>query len=60
MSEMLEQVARNRAYWDDLARQYVGAGEHAWTQEEPAWGIWKVPESEVQVFPEELARILSS
>ena len=55
MSETLEHVARNRAYWDDLARQYVEAGERAWAREEPAWGIWNVPEAEVQVFPEKLA-----
>jgi SAM-dependent methyltransferase len=55
MSEMLEHVARNRTYWNDLARQYVEAGERSWAQEEPAWGIWKVPEAEVQVFPEILA-----
>ena len=55
MSEVLRDVARNRAYWDVLARQYVEAGERAWAQEEPAWGIWQVPEAEVQVFPEKLA-----
>jgi SAM-dependent methyltransferase len=55
MSEVLRDVARNRAYWDVLARQYVEAGERAWAQEEPAWGIWQVPEAEIQVFPEKLA-----
>src|ERR1700719_4603081 len=53
MSELLEHVVRNRAYWDDLARQYVEAGERAWAQNEPAWGIWQVPEAELQVFSEE-------
>jgi SAM-dependent methyltransferase len=55
MSKLLEHVARNRAYWDDLARQYVEAGESAWAQEEPAWGIWHVPEAELQVFSEQLS-----
>ncbi len=55
MSELLEHVARNRAYWDDLAGQYVEAGERAWAQEEPAWGIWQVPEAELQIFSEQLA-----
>jgi SAM-dependent methyltransferase len=50
MSELQEHVARNRAYWDDFARQYVEAGERAWAQEEPAWGIWQVPEAELQIF----------
>jgi ubiquinone/menaquinone biosynthesis C-methylase UbiE len=52
---MTEHVARNRAYWDDLARQYVEAGERAWAQKEPAWGIWRVSEAELQIFPEQLS-----
>lgn len=48
MSELPEHVARNRAYWDDLAQQYVEAGERAWAQEEPTWGICGVPEAEIR------------
>jgi len=48
-------VARNRAYWDDLAKEYVEAGERAWAKKEPAWGIWQVPEAELQVFPEQIS-----
>jgi SAM-dependent methyltransferase len=55
MSKLLEHVARNRVYWDDLARQYVEAGERAWAQEEPAWGICQVPEAELQVFSGQLS-----
>jgi len=55
MSELPDHVARNRAHWDDLAPQYIEAGERAWAQEEPTWGIWQVPEAEVQVFSEDLA-----
>jgi ubiquinone/menaquinone biosynthesis C-methylase UbiE len=55
MSKLREHVARNRAYWDDLARQYVEAGERAWAQEDPVWGIWQVPEAELQVFPRQLS-----
>jgi SAM-dependent methyltransferase len=55
MSELMEHVARNRAYWDDLARHYVESGERAWAREEPAWGIWQVPEAELHIFSEQLA-----
>jgi ubiquinone/menaquinone biosynthesis C-methylase UbiE len=55
MSKLLEHVARNRAYWDKFAPQYVESAERAWAQEEPVWGIWQVPESELQVFPEQLS-----
>jgi SAM-dependent methyltransferase len=54
MSELREHVVRNRAKWDGLAPQFVEAGERAWAREEPAWGIWEVPEAEVQVLSENL------
>lgn len=38
-----------------MGRQYVEAGERAWAQEEPAWGIWQVPEAGLQIFSEQLA-----
>jgi SAM-dependent methyltransferase len=55
MTELPEHVRRNRAHWDQLAPQYVAAGEHGWTITEPNWGIWSVPESEVRMFPGDLA-----
>ena len=55
MSKLLEHVVRNRAKWNDLALQFVDSGERAWAREEPAWGIWQVPEAEVRAFPEKLA-----
>jgi len=33
----------------------VEAGERAWAQEEPTWGIWGGPEAELQIFSEQLA-----
>jgi SAM-dependent methyltransferase len=38
-----------------LAREYVEAGERSWAQKEPAWGIWQVPEAELQVFSKQLS-----
>jgi 2-polyprenyl-3-methyl-5-hydroxy-6-metoxy-1,4-benzoquinol methylase len=55
MCEPLEHVTRNRAYWDDLARQYIEAGQRAWAQEVPEWGIWHVPETEIHLLSEPLA-----
>jgi SAM-dependent methyltransferase len=55
MSELQEHVLRNRAYWDGLASQYVEAGERAWAREGPTWGIWQVPEAELQLFPKQLS-----
>jgi len=55
MSDLPEHVRRNRAHWDQLALQYAAAGEHGWACQEPAWGIWSVPEAVVRMFPDNLA-----
>jgi SAM-dependent methyltransferase len=50
-----EYVLRNRAQWDDWARNYAEAGERGWAQEAPDWGIWDVPESQLRLLPDDLA-----
>jgi SAM-dependent methyltransferase len=50
-----DHVERNRARWDAWAAEYVAAGERAWAQAEPTWGIWGVAESALGVLPPELA-----
>ena len=42
-----EHVLRNRAAWDSFADEFVEPGHEAWSTDEPSWGIWSVPESEV-------------
>ncbi|HWH20139.1 MAG TPA: class I SAM-dependent methyltransferase [Solirubrobacterales bacterium] len=54
MADLPEHVARNRAFWDELAPKYVPEGRRNWASEEPVWGIFAVPESEVGLLPEEL------
>jgi SAM-dependent methyltransferase len=49
-----EHVARNRAHWDAMAGDWVAGGERSWAQDEPTWGIWGVPESELRLLPAEL------
>jgi SAM-dependent methyltransferase len=48
-------VRRNRAHWDQQAAWYAEAGERAWAQDEPTWGVFQVPESRLGVLPEDLA-----
>ena len=50
--ELPEHVARNRAYWDGMAHEWVDPGRRNWTQTEPHWGIWQIPESEVRLLPD--------
>jgi SAM-dependent methyltransferase len=54
-AELPEHVRRNRAYWDARAAAYVGPGEDKWARQEPTWGIWRVPDAELRVLPEDLA-----
>ncbi len=50
--ELPEHVARNRAAWTTWAPDYEAAARREWTSSEPAWGIWRVPESELRLLPD--------
>jgi SAM-dependent methyltransferase len=54
MADAPEHVLRNRAYWDQLADDFVADGRRNWGQAEPTWGIWSVPEAQLGVLPAEL------
>ncbi|HEY7526883.1 MAG TPA: class I SAM-dependent methyltransferase [Candidatus Limnocylindria bacterium] len=53
--QLPEHVARNRAYWDQQAADYVRSGERNWIADEPTWGIWGIPESVAHLLPDSLA-----
>ena len=55
MTTTPEHVLRNRAVWDQWAGGYAGAGLRNWSAAEPSWGIWAIPEAQVQVLPPDLA-----
>ncbi len=52
-----DHVARNRAAWNEWAGDFVAPGERNWAADEPSWGIWGIPESELHVLPGELAGV---
>ena len=56
INDLPEHVRRNRAAWDKWASEYVKPGEAAWANQTPTWGIWGVPESDLGMLPEDLAR----
>jgi ubiquinone/menaquinone biosynthesis C-methylase UbiE len=45
-------IERNREAWSEWASDYVESGRRAWDQDEITWGIWRVPESELQALPD--------
>ena len=38
MNDLPEHVRKNRAKWDDLAKEYAAAGERGWVRDTPVWG----------------------
>jgi SAM-dependent methyltransferase len=46
-----DHVARNRAYWDAQAGDYVENGRRNWSAE-PSWGMFHIPDSEVHILPD--------
>lgn len=52
--ELPEHVLENRRHWDAGAADWVASGERAWAATEPTWGIWGVPESELQMLPADM------
>ena len=50
-----DHVVVNRQVWEGYAADYVEAGERSWRDNEPHWGIWNVPDSEVGGLPTDLA-----
>jgi SAM-dependent methyltransferase len=51
-ADLPDHVRRNRETWDDDARNWVDSGRRNWASEEPHWGMWHVPEAELNVLPE--------
>ena len=47
-------VAENRRHWDANAHEWVASGERAWRRDEPTWGVWGVPEAELQMLPDDM------
>jgi len=54
LDDLPEHVRANREAWDRFAHEYVDRGRRNWA-EEPHWGIWHVPESQLQLLPADLA-----
>jgi SAM-dependent methyltransferase len=49
-----DHIGLNRAAWDQWADEYVEPGRSNWSIDEPTWGIFGVPESQLRVLPPDL------
>jgi SAM-dependent methyltransferase len=54
MSDLPEHVQRNRVAWDEWAHEYEEAGHRNWSSDEPTWGRWSVPESQLGLLPDDM------
>ena len=45
-----DHVLKNRAAWDGYAEEFAVSGHEDWSRDEPRWGIWGIPESEVRLL----------
>jgi SAM-dependent methyltransferase len=52
--QLPEHARRNREAWDSYAEEFVASGERDWAATEPGWGIFRVPESQLHLLPEEM------
>jgi SAM-dependent methyltransferase len=49
-------VESNRREWDERSAAYAAYGRRSWAREEPAWGLWHLPERELRALPEVAGR----
>jgi SAM-dependent methyltransferase len=47
-----EYVARNQRLWTEWAAHYAKSDRQIWATGDVRWGIWRMPESEANIFPE--------
>lgn len=50
--ELTAHARRNRTYWSKMASDYVEPGRRSWSELEPSWGIWHIPEADVRALPD--------
>lgn len=50
----LDYLQGNIEAWQKKAAKYIEGVEYAWASEQPHWGIWWMPESEVGLLPDDM------
>jgi SAM-dependent methyltransferase len=49
---MPDYIARNQSQWTEYAPDFAERNRKEWAGDEPSWGIWGIPESDVGMLPE--------
>ena len=53
MSDLPEHALVNQEHWNEQAPEWAAGGERAW-RDEPTWGIWHIPDSELGLLPADM------
>ncbi len=53
--ELPDHVLTNRAHWDGMAKLWIPAAKRAWSAQEPYWGVWGLPESDLGLLPADMS-----
>jgi ubiquinone/menaquinone biosynthesis C-methylase UbiE len=51
---MSDYMDRNREHWNETAKSYVRSAERNWAAPDPSWGVWNIPETEINALPPDL------
>jgi SAM-dependent methyltransferase len=57
LEQVSDHVARNRTAWDAYAEDFEASGHQRWQQKEPEWGIFNVPEAQLQLLPADMTGV---
>lgn len=44
----------NREAWQKFAQEYIEPAERSWKSGDPHWGIWQIPETKLELLPNDL------
>ena len=50
-----EHARVNRDLWNADADAWVAAGERSWRSDAPSWGMWGLPEAQLQLLPADMS-----
>jgi len=56
-SGLPDHVLANRYLWDSTADNWVAAGERSWASPDPFWGIWQLPEAQLNLLPADMSNL---
>jgi SAM-dependent methyltransferase len=52
MPDLTPHAAHNREYWTTQAGDYVAPARRHWASDEPTWGIYEIPETDIGALPD--------